>query len=38
MLNIKLPAKAKAVEEYAERIFTRDSFQASLSDIEREMR
>ena len=38
MLNIKLPAKAKAVEEYAERIFARDSFQASLSDIEREMR
>lgn len=38
MLNIKLPAKAKAVEDYAERIFARDSFQASLSDIEREMR
>ena len=38
MLNIKLPAKAKAVEEYAQRIFARDSFQASLSDIERDMR
>lgn len=38
MLNIKLPAKAKAVEDYAERIFARDSFQASLSDIERDMR
>jgi len=38
MLNIKLPAKAKAVEEYAERIFARDSFQASLSDVERDMR
>ncbi len=38
MLNIKLPAKAKAVEEYAQRIFARESFQASLSDIEREMR
>ncbi|MDH5591251.1 MAG: glutathione S-transferase N-terminal domain-containing protein [Gammaproteobacteria bacterium] len=38
MLNIKLPTKAKAVAEYAERIFARDSFQASLSDIERGMR
>ncbi|MBL1320500.1 MAG: glutathione S-transferase N-terminal domain-containing protein [Methylophaga sp.] len=37
-LSIKLPTKAKAVEEYAERIFARDSFQASLSDIERAMR
>jgi len=38
MLNIKLPAKAKAVEDYAERLFARDSFQASLSDLERNMR
>lgn len=38
MLNIKLPAKAKAVEDYAQRIFAREAFQASLSDIEREMR
>ena len=38
ILGIKLSAKAKAVEEYAERIFARDSFQASLSDVEREMR
>lgn len=37
-LNIKLPASAKAVESYAERIFKRDSFQASLSDAERSMR
>lgn len=37
-LGIKLPVKAKAVEDYAQRIFARDSFQASLSDIEREMR
>jgi RNA polymerase-associated protein len=37
-LNIKLPPKAKAVEEYATRIFARKSFQASLSDIERVMR
>ena len=34
MLNIKLPAKAKAVEEYAERIFSRPTFQAGLSDKE----
>lgn len=38
MLNIKLPAKAKAVEEYAERIFSRPTFQAGLSDEERAMR
>ena len=38
MLSIKLPAKAKAIEHYAERIFARDSFQNSLSDIERAMR
>jgi len=38
MLNIKLPPKAKAIEDYANRIFSRDSFQASLSDIERNMR
>lgn len=38
MLNIKLPPKAKAVEDYAQRIFARESFQASLSDIERDMR
>jgi len=37
-LNIKLPASAKAVESYAERIFKRDSFQASLSEAERAMR
>lgn len=38
LLNIKLPAKAKAVEDYAERMFARKSFQASLSDVERAMR
>jgi len=38
LLKIKLPAKANAVEDYAERIFSRESFQASLSDIERTMR
>ena len=38
MLNIKLPAKAKAVEDYADRIFARPSFQAGLSNNERAMR
>jgi len=38
VLGIKLPASAKAVETYAQRIFSRESFQASLSDIERSMR
>jgi len=38
MLNIKLPPKAKAVEDYAQRIFARESFQTSLSNIERKMR
>jgi len=38
LLKIKLPAKAKAVKDYAERIFSRESFQASLSNIERTMR
>ena len=38
MLNIKLPTKAKAVEDYAKRLFSRDSFQASLSSLERNMR
>lgn len=37
-LNIKLPASARAVESYAERIFRRDSFQASLSEAEKAMR
>jgi RNA polymerase-associated protein len=37
-LNIKLPESARAVEKYAERIFQRDSFKASLSDNEKAMR
>lgn len=38
-LGIELPAKqAKALLEYAERLFERDSFQASLTEAEREMR
>lgn len=37
-LGIKLPDSAKAVERYAQRIFNRDSFQASLTSAERGMR
>ena len=37
-LSIKLPSKAWAVEQYAERIFARPAFQASLSNIELTMR
>jgi RNA polymerase-associated protein len=37
-LGVKLPASAKAVEKYAERIFRRDRFQASLSDFEKALR
>ncbi|HLR16797.1 MAG TPA: stringent starvation protein SspA [Alcanivoracaceae bacterium] len=38
-LGIELPAKqAKPLLEYAERLFQRDSFQASLTEAEREMR
>ncbi|HDK03194.1 MAG TPA: stringent starvation protein A, partial [Gammaproteobacteria bacterium] len=36
--GVDLPVQAKAVRQYAERIFARDSFQASLTDVEREMR
>lgn len=37
-LGIKLPDSAKAVERYAQKIFNRDTFQASLSSAERGMR
>lgn len=36
--GITLPAEAKAVMKYAERIFARDSFQASLTEAEQELR
>ncbi|RRQ22625.1 stringent starvation protein SspA [Thiohalobacter thiocyanaticus] len=36
--KIDLPKQSKAVWDYAERIFARDSFQHSLTDAEREMR
>jgi RNA polymerase-associated protein len=37
-LDVELPAQAKAVTEYAERLFEHDSFQESLTELEREMR
>lgn len=36
--EIELPQQAKPLLDYANRIFDRDAFQASLSDIEREIR
>ena len=36
--GIKLPAAAKALSAYAERLFALDSFQTSLTEKEREMR
>jgi len=36
--NIALPAKAGPLLEYADRLFEREGFQASLSETEREMR
>lgn len=37
-LNVELPEKARAVAEYAERMFERPSFQDSLTEQERELR
>lgn len=36
--KIDLPDEAKAIYKYAERLFKRDSFRASLTELEREMR
>lgn len=36
--GIELPAPARSIIDYAERLFQRPSFQASLSEAEREMR
>jgi len=36
-LKIVLPAAAKSIEKYQERVFARDAFQASLTEVEREM-
>lgn len=38
LLGVKLPQQAQAIESYAERVFQRPSFQASLTDVERMMR
>ena len=38
MWNIEIPASAKGVNEYSQRIFERESFQASLTESEREIR
>lgn len=37
-LGIELPKQAAPIHQYGERIFARDSFQASLSELEREAR
>lgn len=37
-LGIELPNQAKSIYDYKKRIFARDSFQKSLSDLERELR
>jgi stringent starvation protein A len=36
--GVDLPKKAKGIHEYAERVFARDTFQASLTESEREIR
>lgn len=38
VMDIHLPSQAKAVMEYAERLFERESFSQSISDVENEMR
>jgi len=38
VLGIELPAEAKAVADYAQRLFNREAFQLSLTESEREMR
>jgi RNA polymerase-associated protein len=38
MLGVELPAQAKPIEKYAERLFKRESFKESLTEAEREMR
>ncbi len=36
-LEIELPAQAKSIHDYMKRVFARDSFQKSMSDLEREL-
>ncbi len=37
-LGVELPRQAKGVDAYARRLFERDAFQSSLTELEREMR
>lgn len=37
-LGVELPRQAKAIRDYSERVFARESFQSSLSELERELR
>ena len=37
-LGIEIPAKAKALHNYMQRLFKMDSFQESLTDLERQLR
>ena len=36
--KVKIPSRAKALQQYADRVFDRETFQASLSEEEIEMR
>ena len=36
--GVELPAQAKPVHQYSERMFERESFQVSLTEAERELR
>ncbi|MFK0573292.1 glutathione S-transferase N-terminal domain-containing protein [Endozoicomonas sp.] len=38
VLGVELPKQGKSILDYAERLFERESFQESLSELEREMR
>ena len=37
-LGVELPAQAKAIKEYAARLFDRESFKSSMTELEAEMR
>lgn len=37
-LGVELPVQGRVIEDYAERMFGRDSFRQSLTELEREMR
>ncbi len=38
VLGVELPAQAKAIKEYAARLFDRESFKSSMTELEAEMR